>query len=149
MENGKTVSLLNDLLNITNDRIEGFSKVESKVWDNHSNLKADYDNMVSESQDMKNELASLITAKGGNVDDTTSVAGALHRTWIDIKNTFTGDKSESTLENVVFGENAAIDAYENALASGDLCPESTSVVQNQLGKLRSSVAKFGNLENRN
>lgn len=28
-----TVSTLNDLLQITNDRIEGFNKVEDKVWE--------------------------------------------------------------------------------------------------------------------
>ena len=41
--NSKTVSTLNDLLNITNDRIKGFSKVEDKVWDTYSPLKNDYD----------------------------------------------------------------------------------------------------------
>ena len=147
MENSKTVSVLNDLLNITNDRIEGFNKVEDKVWENHSNLKSDYDQMVSESQKMKSELIDLITAKGGSPDDTTSTAGALHRAWIDVKNSFSGNKEESTLENVVFGENAAIDAYENALESGDLCPESTRVVQDQLHHLRSSASKFEHLEN--
>ncbi|KQR94867.1 hypothetical protein ASG01_03095 [Chryseobacterium sp. Leaf180] len=147
MENSKTVSVLNDLLNITNDRIEGFNKVEDKVWENHSNLKSDYDQMVTESQKMKSELIDLITSKGGSPDDTTSTAGALHRTWIDVKNSFSGNKEESTLENVVFGENAAIDAYENALESGDLCPESTLVVQNQLHHLKSAASKFEHLEN--
>ncbi|MCI3937271.1 hypothetical protein MQX03_08670 [Chryseobacterium aahli] len=39
MDNSKTVSTLNDLLNITNDRIKGFSKVEDKVWETYSPLK--------------------------------------------------------------------------------------------------------------
>lgn len=145
MNNERTVSVLNDLLNITNDRIEGFSKVEDKVWDTYSPLKGDYDNMVSQSQTMKSELVSLIREKGGEPDNTTSAAGALHRTWIDVKNSFSGDKSESTLENVVFGENAAIDAYQDALDSGDLTPESSKIVSDQLHHLKSSYSKFSHL----
>lgn len=149
MNNEKTVSVLNDLLNITNDRIEGFSKVEDKVWDTHSALRNDYDQMVSQSQVMKTDLIKLINEKGGQADNTTSTAGALHRAWIDVKNTFAGDKDESTLENVVFGEKGAIDAYQDALDSGDLCPESSRVISDQLHHLKSSYNKFENLEARN
>ncbi|MDV7697955.1 PA2169 family four-helix-bundle protein [Chryseobacterium soli] len=149
MNNEKTVSVLNDLLNITNDRIEGFSKVEDKVWDTHSALKNDYDQMVSQSQVMKTDLIRLINQKGGQADNTTSTAGALHRAWIDVKNAFAGDKDESTLENVVFGEKGAIDAYQDALDSGDLCPESARLVSDQLHHLKSSYSKFENLEARN
>ncbi|MCS3533162.1 PA2169 family four-helix-bundle protein [Chryseobacterium sp. JUb7] len=149
MNNEKTVSVLNDLLNITNDRIEGFSKVEDKVWDTHSGLKSDYDQMVSQSQTMKNDLIGLINERGGEADNTTSTAGAIHRTWIDVKNSFSADKDESTLQNVVFGEKAAINAYQDALDSGDLCPESSKVVADQLHHLKSSFNKFENLEKRN
>lgn len=145
MQNERTVSVLNDLLNITNDRIEGFSKVEDKVWETYSPLKADYDQMVSQSQTMKSELMSLIREKGGDADNTTSTAGAIHRAWIDVKNSFSGDKTESILENVVFGEEAAIDAYQDALDSGDLCPESSRIVSDQLHHLKSSYNKFSNL----
>lgn len=148
MNNEKTVSVLNDLLNITNDRIAGFSKVEEKIWDTLSGLRSDYDNMVSESQTMKNELVGLINERGGQADNTTSTAGAFHRAWIDVKNAMAMDKDESTLENVVYGESAAIKAYQDALDSGDLCPESSRVVSDQLHHLKSSYAKFEYLEDK-
>lgn len=146
--NNPTVSTLNDLLQITNDRIEGFNKVEDKVWEKYPNLKSDYTNMVDQSQKMRLELKSLISERNGDADDSTTVAGGLHRTWIDVKNAFSSDNAESTLENVTFGENAAIEAYQKALDSGDLCPESSKVVQDQLHSLKSSYAKFRTLENR-
>ncbi|MGD1320236.1 ferritin-like domain-containing protein [Chryseobacterium sp. 2R14A] len=145
MNNERTVSVLNDLLNITNDRIQGFSKVEDKVWDTYTPLKADYDQMVSQSQTMKSELNNLILERRGEPDNTGSTAGAIHRTWIDVKNSFSGDKAEFTLENVVYGEEAAINAYQDALDSGDLCPESSRVVSDQLHHLKSSYNKFSNL----
>lgn len=149
MDNNKTISVLNDLLNITNDRIEGFSKVEDRVWESRSSLRSDYDEMVSRSQAMKSELISLINAKGGQTDNITSTAGAIHRAWIDVKNSFSSDNIESTLENVVFGEAAAIDAYQDALDSGDLCPESSRIIKDQLHHLKTSYTKFKNLERLN
>ncbi|MGH1517067.1 PA2169 family four-helix-bundle protein [Chryseobacterium sp. JK1] len=146
MNNEKTVSVLNDLLNITNDRIKGFSKVEDKVWDHYPQLRSEYNTMVSQSHTMKNELSDLITAKGGTPDHSGSAAGAIHRAWIDVKNSFAGDTASSTLGNVVYGENAAIDAYQQALEGGDLCPESSHLVLNQLHQLRASHDKFQNLE---
>ena len=144
--NNNTVSTLNDLLQITNDRIEGFAKVEEKVWEKYPSLKSDYTNMVDQSHKMNLELKSLISERNGEADDTSTVAGGFHRTWIDVKNSLTGDNAESTLENVAFGENAAIEAYEKALDSGDLCPESSKVVTDQLHHLKASYQKFKNLE---
>ncbi|MCW3170823.1 PA2169 family four-helix-bundle protein [Chryseobacterium sp. 09-1422] len=142
----KTVATLNDLLKITNDRIQGFSKVEEKVWDHYLHLKNNYEEMIRESQTMKSDLLGLITNRGGIADDTSTTAGALNRTWIDLKNSFSGDNSEATLENVMFGEKAAIRSYQAALDSGDLCSESTFLVASQLEKLKSSYNKFSSLE---
>ncbi|MDR6460468.1 uncharacterized protein (TIGR02284 family) [Chryseobacterium vietnamense] len=146
MNNQKTLSVLNDLLNITNDRIQGFSKVEDKVWEQYPLLRADYDTMVSQSHTMKNQLTNLITERGGTPDQSGSAAGAIHRAWIDVKNSFSADKADTTIGNVVYGESAAIDAYQDALDSGDLCPESSRVVLDQLHQLKASHDKFENLE---
>ncbi|MBE4949009.1 PA2169 family four-helix-bundle protein [Chryseobacterium culicis] len=147
MDHQKEISVLNDLLYITNDRIEGFEKVEGKVWEMYPDVKDDYDHMISQSKIMKNELINLITEKQGTPEDSTSVAGAVHRTWIDIKNSFTmGNLIESTLENVVFGEKAAIEAYQNALDSGDLSGKAVTTVSEQLRNLKDSYRKFKKIE---
>lgn len=148
MENSKTISVLNDLLHITNDRIKGFERVEGKVWESYSDLKGEYDKMISQSKIMKNEIINLITERGGKPDeDTSSLAVNLHRTWIDIKNSLpVTNNDQETLENVVFGEKHAIEAYDNALKSGDLCAESSKVIADQLKQLRVSYSQFRNIE---
>lgn len=147
MDHQQEISVLNDLLHITNDRKEGFEKVEGKVWEMYPDVKDEYDHMISQSKIMKNELINLITEKQGIPDDSTSMAGAVHRTWIDIKNSFTmGNLIESTLENVVFGEKAAIEAYQNALDTGDLSPKSAEVVAEQLRSLKDSYRQFKKIE---
>ncbi|WP_267403089.1 MULTISPECIES: PA2169 family four-helix-bundle protein [unclassified Chryseobacterium] len=143
MENHKEISVLNDLLHITNDRILGFAKVEGKIWENYPDVKPEYAKMNSLATIMKNELINLITENGGEANDSSSVAGTLHRTWIDIKNSFTiGNTEESTLENVVFGEKAAIDAYQNSIDSGDLSEKSLPIVSEQLKNIKDSYHQF-------
>jgi uncharacterized protein (TIGR02284 family) len=146
MENSKTVDVLNDLLQIINDRIEGFKDVNREMIESHSSLKEEYDCMVENSTGMRVELTSLIEERGGDLNNTTTIPGVLHRAWIEVKNSLTFNKKESTLQNVIFGENAAISAYEKALESGDLDGESSKVVQNQLQELKSSYNKFVSLE---
>ncbi len=150
MEN-KEINVLNDLLHITNDRLAGYEKVEGKIWEMNHDLQDDYEHMTSQSKIMKNELINLIIEKGGKYDDSTSVSGAFHRAWIDIKNSFLVNGLEtSTLQNVLFGENAAIQAYQEALDSDDLDQNSKEIVSEQLKKIKDSSHEFkAKLENKN
>ena len=143
MENSKTISVLNDLLHIINDRLEGFEKVEGKVWEKNHDLKNQYEHITTQSKIMKNEIIDLITKRTGNPNDSASISGSLHRVWIDIKNSFTVSGLEvSTLQDVIFGENASIQAYQEALDSGNLDTESTEVVAEQLKKIKDSCHEF-------
>ncbi|SFH87517.1 PA2169 family four-helix-bundle protein [Halpernia frigidisoli] len=146
MENSKTIEALNELLQITNDRLHGFQAVDKKAIESFTGLNSDYEMMVDQATRMRSDLSALITEKGGEPENSTTIAGGLHRTWIAVKDAFSVNKDESTLENVTFGENAAIKAYEDALSSGELCSKSRELVQDQLEKLRSSYAKFSSLE---
>ncbi len=92
---------------------------------------------------MKNEIINLITSLGGNPNDSASLSGSLHRAWIDIKNSvIVSHLEESTLQNVIFGEKAAIQSYQEALDSGDLDPESSEVISEQLKKIKDSSHQF-------
>ena len=146
MDNSKTIDALNNLLQITNDRIKGFEMVEKKVIGTNNDLKVQYEMAVTAAYGMRSELSSLIRGKGGDENNTSTVAGGLHRTWIEVKNSLLGDREESTLENVTFGEKASIEAYEKALESGDLDENSTTEVKYQLEKIRESYLQFSSLE---
>lgn len=146
MKTEQTISVLNDLLHITNDRIEGFEKVEGKIWEKYPDVKGEYDHMISQSKIMKIELINLITEINGQPQDSPSVAGALHRAWIDIKNSFLFANVESTLENVVFGEKAAIKAYEDAIKSGSLSGRSLEIVTEHLKSIKESYHQFEKME---
>lgn len=50
------------MLNITNDLIQRFAKVDDKVWDAYSPLKGDHDQMVAPSQ-VESELINILQKK--------------------------------------------------------------------------------------
>ncbi|HAO28692.1 MAG TPA: hypothetical protein DCQ68_15625 [Chryseobacterium indologenes] len=113
----------------------------------YPDIKDDYDRMISQSKIMKSELINLIIEKKGSPEDSPSISGTVHRTWIDIKNSFTlGNLENSTLENVVFGEKAAIEAFQNAIDSGNLSEKDNSIASEQLHQLKQSYDQFKKIE---
>lgn len=143
MENSNTVSVLNDLLHVINDRQEGYEKVEGKIWETNRDLKNKFDHSISQNMIMKNEIINLITRREGNPEDSTTISGTFHRVWIDVKNSLLVSSLEtSTLQNVIFGENAAIQAYQEALDSESLDEESREVIAEQLKRIKDSLHEF-------
>lgn len=142
MENTAEIGVLNDLLQITNDRLEGFKNVDTKMISSYPKLSDVYERMVTQAAQMRTDLAGIIKEKGGEVNNTTSMAGSLHRTWIDLKNSLSANRDEATLESVVFGESAAMNAYEKVLQREDLSADSYRILKDQFDIIRDSVDKF-------
>lgn len=59
------------------------------------------------------ELQALVLELCHNPSSEGGIAGALHRTWMDIKEGLSGHDRLTLLESCEVGENAAVTAYEN------------------------------------
>jgi uncharacterized protein (TIGR02284 family) len=118
MENtAKTIEILNDLILINNDRIEGYERAlkELKEGDDDTDLQLLFLRFIDDSRRYKVELGTEIAAFGQSMETGTSTGGKLHRAWIAVKETFTGHDRHSILEECEFGEDAIKKAYEEAL----------------------------------
>ncbi len=127
-DNQKVINILNDLIRINNDRIEGYEKaIKDSSYANNYDLL--YDQMIEQSDniilDLKNEVQSIGGEDAGG--DTTN-SGKIYRLWTDIKATFTGKSETSILELCEFGEDAAQKAYKEALASAGEIPDRTRIM---------------------
>lgn len=137
MENTKATGLLNDLIEINNDRVAGFEKAIADIKDENFDLKAIFQRFADQSRKNAQELAALV----GNYDKVEtgkSVAGTLHRAWIDVKSIFGGSGRASILSEAERGEDAIKKAYADALSSGDLPAGAESVVREQAVKIEQS-----------
>lgn len=106
---------LNDLILINNDRIAGFERAIGELKDTDTELKKTFTNFISESHAFKMEIATEVAALGTDIAEGTSVSGKLHRTWLDVKSTFSGSSDHSILEECEFGEDAMKKAYATAM----------------------------------
>ncbi|ASZ10257.1 PA2169 family four-helix-bundle protein [Chitinophaga pendula] len=135
--NEKTVEILNDLVKINNDRIEGYRKAVDQSDD--ADLKALFQRMIDESQTYVGQLNKELAQSGNEPESGTTTSGKLYRTWMDVKATFTGSDRHSILSSCEYGEDAAQRAYDEALKSETPMPyDLRELIANQKGALKNS-----------
>jgi uncharacterized protein (TIGR02284 family) len=132
----KNAEVLNDLVEINNDRIAGYEKAASKAKD--PDLNSLFTDMAHQSKEFVSELRSLVSSEGEEPAKGTTVRGKIYRAWMDVKQTFTGDDRKSLLSSCEFGEDAAQRAYENALKESELSPSVREVLEKEKSSLRAS-----------
>lgn len=118
MENtAKTIEILNDLILINNDRIEGYERALKEIEESEgdADLIPMFLRFIDDSRRYKVELGTEVAAFGRDMETGTSMPGKLHRAWIAVKETFTGHDRHSILEECEFGEDAIKKVYEEAL----------------------------------
>lgn len=143
IKNEDIVESLNDLVKINNDRIMGYEKAVEDTED--SQLNPLFRQMIVQSQNFRSQLADhIVRIDGKAVTDATSTdtSSKIHRAWIDIKAAFTGKDTETVLSSVEFGESAAIEAYEDAIAENHIPAHIKEQLQSQLSELKSALDKI-------
>lgn len=125
------VQVLNDLIEINNDRADGFDRASSDLKPENIDLKAIFEKFASDSRENSIQLAGLVGKNGDNPDDGNTILGTLHRAWIDVKASFGGNDRHSILAECERGEDAIKKAYRDALQNNDLGSEAREVLLKQ------------------
>lgn len=122
--------VINDLIEINNDRTAGFEKTIADIKDENIDLSGLFQGYAEQSRKNGQQLAALV----GNVDEVetgNSVSGKLHRAWIDVKSLFGGNDRAGILSEAERGEDAIKKAYKDALAGGDLPVNALEIINSQ------------------
>ncbi|HXB91566.1 MAG TPA: PA2169 family four-helix-bundle protein [Puia sp.] len=121
MQNTKdTIEVLNDLIQINNDRIAGYEKAIKETQPKDDDLKILYATMIAESHRIKIALATEVQTLGAEVEQGTTTSGKIYRAWMDVKAIFGGHDRHTVLSNCEAGEDAAQRAYRMALETDAL-----------------------------
>lgn len=136
MENAKSTGLLKDLIEINNDRVAGFEKVIADIKDENVDLKELFQRYAEQSRRYGQELATLVGGAGEAEESNHSVAGTLHRAWIDVKSLFGGDDRASILSEAERGEDTIKKAYQEALSSNELPANALALVSEQASGIK-------------
>lgn len=111
----QTIEVLNDLIQINNDRIAGYERAIKETSSEDNDLKVLYASMIGESHQIRIALATEVQALGAEVEKGTTTTGKIYRAWMDVKAMFAGHDRHSVLANCEAGEDAAQRAYRMAL----------------------------------
>lgn len=136
MKNEKTIDVLNSLVTINNDRIEGYETASEATEEN--DLKTLFSRFISTSQKCKQELAKEVTSLGGEVAEGTKNTGKFFRAWMDLKAALSGKERKAVLSSCEYGEDKALETYNDALENDleNLSMEQQSMIRDQKSVLK-------------
>ena len=113
MDNNDVISTLNDLIETCKDGEHGFRTCAEDIKD--AQMKSFFTTRAQSCAEAAAELQQEVRTLGGNPETSSSIAGALHRRWVDIKGLVTGKDDEAILNECERGEDVAKRSYETAL----------------------------------
>src|SRR5262245_8992684 len=97
-----TVTILNDLIETSKDGEKGFTKSANDA--SSAELKTVFGDGARRCHEAVQELQALVRSEGGDPEKTGSVASALHRGWVSLREAVTGRDDEAILEECERGE---------------------------------------------
>jgi len=141
MENEKRISVLNKLIEINNDRVEGYETAAKET--DSAELKSLFSGLQSTSTNNLSELRAEVSRLGGEAEEGTRVTGKFFRAWMDVKAALTGNDRQTILNSCEFGEDKALETYEDVLSadSSELSSEQLELVRKQQATLRADHDK--------
>lgn len=141
----EVASKLNQLLEKSYDAEKGYHKAAENV--DHSGLKNFFNRKSNQRRDFGHEIKDEIRAFGQEVDKGGSLTGSAHRAWMDVKALFSGDDSESMLEEAIRGEKASVEEYDDVLKETSLPSSTRSILESQRNKIQGDLSEVKSLEN--
>lgn len=131
----ETASVLEDLIKINNDRIEGYEKALKDLKPEDADLRLIFLKAIDQSRSIRNRLGTELQTLGSDIPGG-SASGSIHRAWLELKATFSGHGRHAILASCEFGEDAAQKAYESALGSEHLPEYLSDVVLQEKEELK-------------
>jgi uncharacterized protein (TIGR02284 family) len=144
MEKDKIVDALNKLVEINNDRVEGYEKAIDETED--TMLKSLFTRFAAQSRSNRSELEGLVRSHGEDPVEGTTTSGKFYRAWMDIKSALTGKDRKAIIASCEYGEDVAKDTYREVLKDVEELPAAErSIVERQYSEIMEAHNKVKNL----
>ena len=145
MNKENSIEVLNTLIEINHDRIEGYKTAAAET--DVSDLAELFLTFSATSHKCNKELSEEVRRLGGVPLEGTRMTGKLHRVWMDFKALLTGKSRDSILSSCEYGDATALETYDNALKNA---PEEVTFAQSamliqQRAMIQSDYNKVKNL----
>jgi uncharacterized protein (TIGR02284 family) len=133
----ETISTINDLIETLKDGQEGFRQAAEAVED--PELKSLFHEYSLQRSRFAGELQSEALRLGETKpEDSSSAAGAMHRTWINLKSAIAKRDNHAILAECERGEDSAVKEYEEAMEDEDLTAPVREIISRQYTEVKSA-----------
>lgn len=146
MENNQEIiSDLKSLVSIVNDGKEGYESAAETT--ESADLKAIFLQFAAERKAYELELKAHLAAHGGSSDNEEGgILGAIHRTWIDIKEALSSKEDASILGAIETGEKAAIEKYDALIHHPETHADHLDLLNRQKGGIEKALTEISFLK---
>ncbi len=107
------IGILNQLIEVSKDGEAGFRACSDDAKD--PGLKSYFEECAARCRASAQGLGDEVTRLGGQAEDSGSVAGAVHRVFVNLKAVLATNDDLAVLEECERGEDVALRAYTQAL----------------------------------
>ncbi|WP_442587708.1 ferritin-like domain-containing protein [Pedobacter sp. AW31-3R] len=140
-KNNEIISDLKGLVNILNDGKEGYASA-SETTENPE-LKGIFATYSSQREAFAEELKTHLNEHGGDSENESGgVLGALHRTWIDIKQALSSKEDAAILGAIVTGEVAAIEKFDKAIEHPEIHTDHLELLQRHRTAIQQALSEI-------
>jgi len=131
-----SITALNELIEINNDRIAGYKTAIEETKE--SDLRGTFLEFISTSEKNLSELIEAVYNLGGKPEEGTRTSGKIYRLWMDAKAAVTGANRHQILSSCEYGEDVALEAYEHVLEnhSDELSAQHLALVNSQKSRVQ-------------
>jgi len=136
MEDKKAIDVLNKLIEINNDRIEGYETASKETEE--TELKTLFTELAQTSQECNGDLIDEVNQLGGDPVEGTKTSGKFFRAWMDVKSALTGKDRKAILNSCEYGEDVAVNTYKKVLENNtdDLTEDQLAMVEEQYDMIK-------------
>ena len=140
----ETVNVLQNIIEKNYDAEKGYKKAMQDA--KNPLLKGFLQKQAVQRSHFATEIDQKLRQLGEVPKESGSFTGTLHRAWIDIKSSVAGNDDEAVLEEVIRGEKASVDEYQEVLKNNHLSPDITQILQSQVGDIQGTLNRVKRLE---
>jgi uncharacterized protein (TIGR02284 family) len=138
--NDEIAKNLNELIQYLYDSHHGYIDCAENI--SSGKLKDLFFSLATQRQQMINEIKYELEKFNKSAANHGTVAGVLHRTFVNIKHLITKREIDSIIDEVKFGENFLIDTYNNILKNNNLSINLHHMLIAHLGNIENSLMKI-------
>ena len=139
----ETIKALNYLIGTAIDGENGYREAADEA--DSGDLKTRLLQLSQQRASFRGELEQEVMNLGGDPKESGSTGAALHRTWLNVRDSITGKGDDAIVKESLRGEKAALDNYEDVLGR-DLPADLKEMVSRQHSEIRRAQGELEGLQ---